>query len=202
MKPAKGLCYPTQAGGQVQAGSSERLQAPSQELEVEVAVEVFPSFRRKVSRPWLRRLALLTLASEAEAGTVISSRDVSLLIADDCTLQELNRRYRGLDEVTDVLAFSPVHAGSDAPEGEGASPDASPFLRGDGEEESLGDVLISYPQAERQARERGIALRRELALLVVHGLLHLLGYDHDDPEGERRMWERQDAILARVLREA
>ena len=83
-----------------------------------------------------------------------------------------------------------------------ASPDASPFLRGDGGEESLGDVLISYPQAERQARERGIALRRELALLVVHGLLHLLGYDHDDPEGERRMWERQDAILARVLREA
>lgn len=186
----------------MQAGSSGGLQSPSQELEVEVAVEVFPSFRRKVSRPWLRRLALLTLASEAEAGTVISGRDVSLLIADDCTLQELNRRYRGLDEVTDVLAFSPVHAGSDAPDGEGTPPEASTFLRGDGEEESLGDVLISYPQAERQARERGLALRRELALLVVHGLLHLLGYDHDDPEGERRMWERQDAILARVLREA
>ena len=186
----------------MQAGSSERLQALGQDLEVEVAVEVFPPFRRKVSRPWLRRLSLLTLASEAEAGTVIAGRDISLLIADDCTLQDLNRRYRGLDEVTDVLAFSPIHAGSDASDGEGPPPDGAPFLRGDGGAETLGDVAISYPQAERQARERGIALRRELALLVVHGLLHLLGYDHDKPEEERRMWERQDAILARVLREA
>ena len=181
----------------MQAGSSERLQAPSQGLGVEVAVEVFPRFRRKVSRPWLRHLALLTLDSEAEAGTAITGRDVSLLIADDDTVQDLNRRYRGLDEVTDVLAFSPVHAGSDAPVVEEA-----PFVRGDGGAESLGDVLISYPQAERQAQERGLPLRRELALLVVHGLLHLLGYDHDDLEGERRMWARQDAILARVLREA
>lgn len=181
----------------MQAGSSERLQAPSQGLGVEVAVEVFPRFRRKVSRPWLRHLALLTLDSEAEAGTAITGLDVSLLIADDATVQDLNRRYRGLDEVTDVLAFSPVHAGSDAPAGDGA-----PFVRGDGGAESLGDVLISYPQAERQAQERGLPLRRELALLVVHGLLHLLGYDHDEPEGERRMWARQDAILARVLREA
>ena len=186
----------------MQAGSSERLQAPSQDLGVEVAVEVFPPFRRKVSRPWLRHLSLITLASEADAGTVIAGRDLSLTIADDCTLQDLNRRYRGLDEVTDVLAFSPVHAGSDVSDGEGPRPDAAPFLRGDGEVESLGDILISYPQAERQAQERGLPLRRELALLVVHGLLHLLGYDHDDPQDERRMWERQDAILARVLREA
>ena len=185
----------------MQAGSSERLQAPSQGLGVEVAVEVFPRFRRKVSRPWLRHLALLTLDSEAEAGTAITGRDVSLLIADDDTVQDLNRRYRGLDEVTDVLAFSPVHAGSDAAPGEEAS-NGAPFVRGDGGAESLGDVLISYPQAERQAQERGLPLRRELALLVVHGLLHLLGYDHDDLEGERRMWARQDAILARVLREA
>ena len=186
----------------MQAGSSERLQAPSQDLEVEIAVEVLPPFRRKVSRPWLRHLSLLTLASEADAGTVISDQDLSLLIADDCTLQDLNRRYRGLDEVTDVLAFSPAHAGSDASDDEAPPAEAAPFLRGDGRAESLGDILISYPQAERQAQERGIPLRRELALLVVHGILHLLGYDHDDPEGERRMWERQDAILARVLREA
>ena len=169
---------------------------------MEVAVTVFPRFRRKVSRPWLRHLCLLTLASEAEAGTVIPGGDLSLLIAEDSTLQDLNRRYRGLDEVTDVLAFSPVHAGSDAPDGGESSPNGAPFLRGDGGAETLGDILISYPQAERQARERGLPLRRELALLVVHGLLHLLGYDHDDPEGERRMWARQDAILARVLREA
>ena len=186
----------------MQAGSSERLQAPGQDLEVEVTVEVFLPFRRKVSRPWLRHLAVLTLASEADAGTVISGRDLSLLIADDSTLRDLNRRYRGLDEVTDVLAFSPVHAGSDASEGGVKPSDAPPFLRGDGGAETLGDLLISYPQAERQAEERGVPLRRELALLVVHGILHLLGYDHDDPEGERRMWGRQDAILARVLREA
>ena len=185
----------------MQAGSSERLQSPSENLGVEVAVEVFPSFRRKVSRPWLRHLSLIALASEAEAGTVIASGDVSLLIADDSTLQDLNRRYRGLDEVTDVLAFSPVHGG-DASAGEGATAEAEPFLRGDGRAESLGDIVISYPQAERQAQERGVPLRRELALLVVHGILHLLGYDHDDPQDERRMWERQDAILARVMREA
>ena len=183
----------------MQAGSSERLQSPSESLGVEVAVEVFPPFRRKVSRPWLRHLSLITLASEAEAGTVIGGADVSLLIADDSTLQEMNRRYRGLDEVTDVLAFSPVHGEASA---EGTTAEAGLFLRGDGGAESLGDIVISYPQAERQAQERGVSLRRELALLVVHGILHLLGYDHDDPQAERRMWERQDAILARVMREA
>lgn len=186
----------------MQAGSSERLQALSEDPGVEVAVEVFPPFRRKVSRPWLRRLALLALASEAEAGTAIAGGDLSLTIADDSTLQDLNRRYRGLDETTDVLAFSSVHAGSDASDDGGPPPDAAPFVRGDGGMEALGDVLISYPQAERQAREQGLPMRRELALLVVHGILHLLGYDHDDLEGERRMWARQDAILARVLREA
>ena len=58
--------------------------------------------------------------------------------------------------------------------------------------------MISYPQAKRQAREAKKLLRSELALLVVHGVLHLLGYDHAEPEEERVMWAKQDGVLANI----
>ena len=60
----------------------------------------------------------------------------------------------------------------------------------------LGEVVISYPQAVRQAREAGHPVKRELATLLAHGLLHLLGYDHEDPEDEAEMTARQEALMA------
>lgn len=153
-----------------------------------IDVQVFPTFARRVSRAWLRRVA------EQALGSCDTSRQlgVSLVVADDETVRSLNREYRDLDETTDVLSF-PLY--TDQADGD---------LVGQGfyipPEEIMpaGEVVISYPQAARQAREGKRSLKAEMALLVVHGVLHLLGYDHAEPDQERRMWAKQEEILAMV----
>jgi probable rRNA maturation factor len=103
-----------------------------------------------------------------------------VLVTDDATVRELNRHYAGEDSATDVLSFS-------LQEGE-------EFAWPDGVQR-LGEVIISLPTAERQAQEGGLPLEQEVAHLLVHGLLHLLGYDHREPAEERRMRQREDALL-------
>lgn len=118
---------------------------------------------------------------------------VSLLITDDAAVRKLNREYRGLDETTDVLSFSAEHGGhwegTDTLSplmGAGWGEDEGPtnFPIPDDEPLPLGDIVVSLPRAARQAAEQGVLLCRELALLLVHGALHLMGHDHYD-EGER-----------------
>lgn len=116
--------------------------------------------------------AVLIRAGRAEA-------EVGITLADDDYLRALNKRYRGVDAPTDVLSF-----GFDEPAGGEAGPDL------------LGDVFISLPRAADQAREYGHGFRREVAFLAVHGLLHLLGYDHDQPGREEAMLAEAEAILA------
>ena len=103
--------------------------------------------------------------------------DLAIVITDDDQLQTLNREYLGIDKPTDVLSF---------PSGD---PDPDSGLV------NLGDILISYPTAKAQAEEAGHDIVDELTLLVVHGLLHLLDYDHDTPENKSRMWGIQEEIL-------
>lgn len=102
-----------------------------------------------------------------------------MVVVDDATMTTFNRAYRGVDGPTDVLAF---------PMTEGRFGALSPGL--------LGDVVISAETAARQARGVGGGLRAELALLLVHGILHLAGYDHGTVEERRRMWRKQRTILA------
>jgi len=104
-------------------------------------------------------------------------------------VKQLNRDYRGVDEPTDVLAFYMLPQ-------QGA--DSSFALPPDGVTR-LGEVIISYPQAVAQAREQGHSPERELALLVIHGILHLLSYDHEEPEEESKMRERERELLERCL---
>ena len=133
---------------------------------------------------------------------------VSLLLTDDATVQGLNRQYRGLDETTDVLSFSAEYAGH----WEGAG--SSSCLAGKGCDEAdscfdfpipadepspLGDIVISVPQALRQAGAQGIPLRRELALLLIHGALHLLGYDHYGDAERAVMQGLEQAALAAIF---
>ena len=150
-----------------------------------ITVTVFPSFKRRVTQKRLRRVALAALDA---AGALPEQREVSLVIADDDALLELNERHRGDATVTDVLSFASRHDGPD----EGISD----FLTPNGEPEELGEVVISYPQAERQAREAGRAVAAEVETLVVHGVLHLLGYDHAEPGEEREMFALQDVALS------
>ena len=94
-----------------------------------------------------------------------------------------------MDEPTDVLAFYML------PQGEGDDSFALPM----DEVTRLGEVIISYPQAVEQAREQGHSLGRELALLIIHGILHLLGYDHEEPEEEAKMRAREKELLVKCL---
>lgn len=141
-------------------------------------VRIDPPFRQEVSAPWLRRVARLALAAEG-----VRAAELSIVITDDEAVRQLNRAYAGEDEATDVLSFS-------LQEGE-AFPSPDGLLR-------LGEVVISLPTAQRQAEAAGRPLLEEVAHLLVHGILHLLGYDHALPQEEERMRERERAILAQV----
>jgi probable rRNA maturation factor len=101
-----------------------------------------------------------------------------VVVVDDATMAVLNQAYRGVSGPTDVLAF---------PMTEGRFSRLSPDL--------LGDVVISAETAERQAREACRDLKDELAHLLVHGILHLVGYDHGTTQERQRMWRKQRAIL-------
>jgi probable rRNA maturation factor len=148
----------------------------------------------------------LTAAVEAALDIVMPDgerRQVGLVIAGDEVVRELNRDYRGLDEVTDVLSFSPSHAGQwegdeepPQPEGNGRVEDDPPlFVYPSDEPEPLGEVVVSFPQARRQAAQKGWPIDREVALLIVHGVLHLAGYDHLDARTESDMQARERAAL-------
>lgn len=116
----------------------------------------------------------------------IEDAEVSVVLGDDEMLHELNRTWRNVDAPTDVLSFALEEQSADEPSHELA----------EDEPRLLGDVVISLTRAKTQAAEYGHALSRELAFLTVHGVLHLLGFDHDE-EGERReMRACEEAILA------
>ncbi len=165
-----------------------------------IDVRIFPSFRRSLSMEWLTGIADAALAEVSPSPDDGSSRrNMSLVVADDVTVQELNRDYRGLDETTDVLAFSSQHwghyEGEDEPK---AFQDGEPFVTPEGHHDFVGEVIISYPQCQRQADARGKSVEDELALLITHGVLHLLGYDHVEPEEEQEMQALEQEVLARV----
>lgn len=130
----------------------------------------------KVKTRRIRSLALQVLQAE----NCTADTEVSILLTDDESITMLNGEYRGLQEPTDVLSFS-QHEGDDE------------FAA---EENLLGDVVISVETAKRQADERGADLDSEIDMLLVHGLLHLLGYDHAEPEEADKMFARQAELLA------
>jgi len=138
---------------------------------------------RRLSLPRLQSLAenILRAAGAARA-------ELSLLLVGDRSMRSLNHRYRHKDRTTDVLAFPMRHVRPRF------TLHASRFTSS-----MLGDVVISVPQAERQAARAGHALEHELTVLVIHGLLHLLGYDHERSAREaRRMQQRESLVLRRV----
>ena len=143
---------------------------------------------------WLMRIAQAAL-DVALNGT--DAAQMSLLITDDETVHGLNAQFRGLDEVTDVLSFSGDHAGHWEGEAEPLEDTGGfDFVVPPGEPSPLGEVIVSYPQAQRQAEERGAPLEHELALLVVHGVLHLTGHDHLEPEETELMQSKERIALA------
>jgi probable rRNA maturation factor len=125
----------------------------------------------------VEKVVLTVLTSEGYG----EEAEVSVVFTGDSHIRELNMRYRGQDSPTDVLSFA-LNEGDPMPD--------------PGEEDLLGDVVISLEAAVRQGKEYGHGLRREVAYLAAHGVLHLLGYDHHDEEGRAVMREKEEAALA------
>lgn len=145
-----------------------------------VAFHVEPAYAPLVRRRALAGLARRTLAAEKVRGPV----ELGIVVAGDRTLRALNRRYRRRDAPTDVLSF--------ALEADGG------FVIPPGRARQLGEIVISYQTAARQARAAGHTVHDELAHLLVHGLLHLIGYDHERPRQAKLMRAREEALLDRA----
>lgn len=111
---------------------------------------------------------------------------VSVTFVDNAFIHKLNKEYRQIDRPTDVISFAFLDN----------EEDKNNQLHGQGIV-CLGDIYISVDKAQEQAKEYGHSLQRELSFLFVHGLLHLLGYDHMTPEDEKVMFALQDEILPR-----
>ena len=137
-----------------------------------IHVEVNPSLQTGLAADILERAALAVLEHQSADG------DLTIVLTDDAQLHELNRDYLGVDAPTDVLSF---------PASETDPETARRYL---------GDILISVPLAEEQARAAGHALEAEVQLLAIHGTLHLMGYDHAEAGEKARMWKAQAEILA------
>lgn len=148
-------------------------------MTVRIRVEGRSRAARTGRRLVLRYATRMLRALELEA------HELSILLCDDTVMQRLNREYRNIDRATDVLAFA-MREGSAA----------FVSLRDD----ILGDVAISWPTATRQAREHGWAPEQEVCMLLAHGLLHVLGFDHVTRAEDRRMRARTDLLMMTALR--
>ena len=142
----------------------------------------------------LNLLALQTLERCA-----VENGNASLVITDDKTVRDLNKTHRGLDEVTDVLSFS------NSFEGEYYGDDSldvshleGHFVLPPDQPDTIGEVIISLPQAIRQSQAERHSVRMELSKLVAHGFLHLLGYDHIENQ-DRKMMERLEVDILRKV---
>lgn len=140
-----------------------------------VNIQIAEQFTDQVNAQALELVALSTLSHE----DVPPETDLSIVIADDAHLQELNNQFLGIEAPTDVLSF---------PSGE-SEPDL------ESGRVYIGDVVLSYPRAAEQAEAAGHPVVAEMQLLVVHGVLHLLGYDHYEPDEKAEMWAVQGDIL-------
>ncbi len=162
--------------------------------DMEINVLIDEGFEGCVDEVWLQGIAEQTLVAQ----NVGSNAELGLVIAGQERVQELNRDYLGKDRPTDVIAFSmlpePMPPGT--PE-----TDFLPFVAPPDGVLHLGEVIISYPQAVIQAEERQHPIKREVAILIIHGVLHLLGYEDDKPALKCRMTAREAEILSYIEKE-
>ena len=138
-----------------------------------IFIEVDEKFRDLIPGDILREAALMALQLEH----LEEFPSLSVKITGDQEIQELNSAYRDIDKTTDVLSFE------------------ADYYDPDLESRYLGDVVISYHRAAAQAEKRGHPVDSELQLLVIHGVLHLLGYDHGSAQDKESMWLKQDQAL-------
>ncbi len=139
-------------------------------------IDITDAYGYKEDYSYLNEVIKETLTTEKVENAIFS-----ITFVDTKTIQELNRMYRHVDAVTDVISF--------------AFEDALDLNPKDTSFRSLGEIYICIPKMQEQAKNYGHSEKRELAFLTVHGLLHLLGYDHMNKEEETVMFNKQELIL-------
>lgn len=150
-------------------------------MSYEIEIEIEDPSSMQVDAADLRQAVAVTLAFAGwEEGAV------TIVVSNDEYVRQLNQQYRQIDSPTDILSF----ATQDDPDLDELPADIQDEL-GD----YLGDLIIAYPFTATQALRYGNPLPNELRLLVVHGTLHLLGYDHDTDERQHEMWQAQGSVL-------
>ncbi|MCR6544029.1 rRNA maturation RNase YbeY [Dehalobacterium formicoaceticum] len=139
--------------------------------------------------PEMEKLLSDVVAEVLKAEAEHMEWEVSILLVDDREISSLNRNYRGIDRPTDVLSFAMEEdlAGVDLPEF--IVPEDNPIL---------GDIVISVETAQRQGEEYGHSLEREMGFLTVHGMLHLLGYDHETEDERTEMRGKEEKVLLKL----
>jgi probable rRNA maturation factor len=152
-------------------------------MEINVLIE--EGLEISLDAEWLQNIVEKSLLAEDAP----SNAEITLVITGQERMQQLNREYRGKDRPTDVLSFSMSESRDQEDDGFISPPDGIIHL---------GEIVISYPQAALQAEERSHSIREEVAVLIIHGVLHILGYDHEKLEMEPAMTAREKEILAQI----
>ncbi len=158
-------------------------------MEIDILFD--EGFENCLDEDRLRKIIEAALKAENAGDNV----EMSLLITGQEKIHQLNKEYRGKDKPTDVLSFA-MQDELQSGDGEGFSFIAPP----DGIKH-LGEVIISYPQAVIQAEEHNHSVEKEVAILIIHGVLHLLGYDHIEDEEAEEMEAREKIIIESVAGE-
>lgn len=164
-------------------GNPPRDQAPRLTVDWDVAEELDSA----VDRAFAEKVLEAALEGRRPEGPI----QVGLTVTTDQDIRALNRQYRDVDSSTDVLSFPLL-------EFERPEQPSSLFPLPPGEPVGLGDLVVSYPRVLEQAESYGHSPAREFAFLLVHGIMHLLGYDHEDPEDQTAMRREEEAVLLRL----
>ena len=150
-----------------------------------IDIQIEETYQARIDGIVLQSAAVATLHRHG-----ISKAALTIVVTTDETVQSLNQQYRGIDKPTDVLSFANQNSATQ----EMAELVLPKELVAE-QQLYLGDIIIAYPYAARQAAHYQNSIATELRLLVVHGLLHLLGYDHAAPDEKTEMWKKQADIL-------
>jgi len=151
---------------------------------MKINIRIENPYKTFISPLWLRRIARLALT----AANAAANAEMGLVITGDAPVHRLNRDYLAEDRPTDVLSFPMLESVADNPL----------FVNPPDGQLHLGEVIISYPQAVKQAAAHGHPVAKEITLLLVHGILHLLAYDHDIPSRKQVMRRRERAIMKTI----
>lgn len=138
--------------------------------------------KKKINAKELEKVIEAVFREEKNKGDV----EISLVFTGEKKIKELNKLYRGIDRVTDVLSF------------EGKGEDG--FVEPEDNVSYLGEIFISYSRAEKQAYEKRHSIRKEIDILLIHGLFHLLGYDHIKDEDYKIMKRKEEKVLRKLYK--